>query len=131
MTRRRNTIFYKNSVNTPSPTTSKKRRCIREAISSPSILTFTLRYERILNRMYRTLTPHQWQIACELLGWMVCAKRPLRWHEIQAARSINTTDQTFDFTSRKLRSDIRTYCGSLIQELPGQRVQLVHTTAKM
>lgn len=81
--------------------------------------------------MYRTLTPIQWQIACELLGWMVCAKRPLRWHEIQAARSINTMDQTFDFESQKLRSDIQEYCGSLIHVLPGKRVELVHTTAKM
>ena len=81
--------------------------------------------------MYHTLGASEWQIACELLGWMVCAKRSLRWHEIQAARSINTTDQTFDFTSQKLRDDIQTYCGSLIQVLPGERVELVHTTAKM
>jgi len=81
--------------------------------------------------MYRGLKPAQWKVACELLGWMVCAKRPLRWYEIQAAKSINTTDQTFDFTSQKLRSDIRTYCGSLIQVLSGERVTLVHTTAKM
>ena len=111
-----------------------KRMCSRslgEESSSLSILTFILRYERILNRMYRTLEPPAWRIACELLGWMVCAKRPLRWHEIQAARSINTTDQTFDFMNEKLHNDIQEYCGSLIQVLPGERVELVHTTARM
>lgn len=81
--------------------------------------------------MHRSLASAQWKIACELLGWMVCAKRPLRWHEIQAARSINTRDQTFDFMNRRLRSDIQMYCGSLIQVLPGERVELVHTTAKL
>ena len=90
-----------------------------------------LRYERILNRMNRNLQDAQWQIACQLLGWMVCAKRPLRWREIQAARSIDTTDQSFDFTNEKLRSEKRDYCGSLIQVLSGDRVELVHTTAKM
>lgn len=81
--------------------------------------------------MYRNLEPIEWRTACELLGLVVCAKRQLRWHEIQAARSINTTDQTFDFMNRKLLSDIQAYCGSLIQVLPGGRVELVHTTAKM
>ena len=95
------------------------------------MLTLILRYERILSRMHRALEPRQWRIACDLLGLMVCAKRPLRWHEIQAARSINTTEQTFDFRSQKLRSDIKEYCGSLIQVLPGERVELVHTTAAM
>jgi hypothetical protein len=81
--------------------------------------------------MYRSLKPNQWKIACELLGWMVCAKRHLKWHEIQAARSIDTTARTFNFTNMKLRNDIQVFCGSLIQVLPGERVELVHTTAKM
>ena len=81
--------------------------------------------------MKRSLEPPQWSIACKLLGWMVCAKRPLKWCEIQAAVSINPTDQSFEFEERKLRSNIQEYCGSLIQVLPGDRVELVHTTAKM
>lgn len=104
---------------------------ISERQTSLSTLTIPFRYKRILNRMSRTLEPEQWRIACQLLGWMVCAKRPLRWHEIQAARSINTKAQTFDFQGRKLRNDIQVYCGSLIQILPGGRVELIHTTAKM
>jgi len=91
----------------------------------------TFRYNRIVNRLSRTLQREQWKIARELLGWMVCAKRPLRWREIQAARSINTTEQTFEFQDYELRSNIQVYCGSLIQVLDKDRVELIHTTAKM
>lgn len=62
---------------------------------------------------------------------MVCAKRPLNWREIQAAISLNPEYETFDFDKRKLRSDIQDYGGSLIQVLSGDRVELVHATAKM
>jgi hypothetical protein len=88
-------------------------------------------YERIICRMKRSLHDAQWKIACKLLGWMVCAKRPLKWREIQAAVSINPDNQSMEFNKRKLRSHIQDYCGSLIQVLPGDRVELVHTTAKM
>ena len=91
----------------------------------------TFRYNRIVNRLSHTLQPEQWKIARELLGWMVCAKRPLRWREIQAARSINTMEQTFEFQDNELRNNIQVYCGSLIQVLDKDRVELIHTTAKM
>lgn len=73
----------------------------------------------------------KWDIVRKLLGWMVCAKRPLKWREIQAAVSIDPDEQTVDFDSRSLRSSVEEYCGSLIQVLSGDRVELVHTTAKM
>lgn len=91
---------------------------------------FTLRYERIIRRMKKHLRDTQWTVALKLLGWMVCAKRPLNWREIQAAVSIDLENQTIDFDKRKLRSNIQDYCGSLIQVLPGDRIELVHTTAK-
>jgi hypothetical protein len=62
---------------------------------------------------------------------VVCAKRPLKWKEIQAAVSINPDEQSIDWQKQKLRSDIHEYCGSLIEVLPGERVELIHTTAKM
>ena len=65
------------------------------------------------------------------MGWMVCAKRPLRWREIQAAVSMDAENQTFDFDKRKLRNSIQHYCASLIQVLPGDRAELVHATARM
>jgi len=61
---------------------------------------------------------------------MVCAKRPLKWHEIQGAVSIDPEDQSIAFDERKLRRHIHDLCGSLIQALPGDRVEFVHNTAK-
>jgi hypothetical protein len=44
--------------------------------------------------------------------------------------SINQTDQGVDFEQRQLRTHAKDICGSLIDVLPGDRVQLVHGTAK-
>jgi len=88
-------------------------------------------YDRIVDRMKRNLTELQWNIGRKLLGWMVCAKRPLRWREIQAAISMNFESQSIEFDKKKLRSQIQVYCGSLILVLPGDRVELVHATARM
>lgn len=88
-------------------------------------------YERILSRIAQNLKPAEWKVARELLGWMICARRPLKWHEIQGAVSTDLVAQTVDFENRKLRLDIRELCGSLIQELPGYRLELVHSTAKL
>lgn len=81
--------------------------------------------------MKRNLKPVQWSIAQKLLGWMICAKRPLKWREIQAAISMNPESQKIEFDRRKLRSEIQEYCGSLVKVFAGDRVELVHTTAKM
>jgi len=62
---------------------------------------------------------------------MVCAKRPLKWREIQAAVSVNADEQTIDFDQGMIRGSVEDYCGSLIRVLSGDRVELVHTTAKM
>ena len=52
------------------------------------------------------------------------------WHEIQAAISTDTKTQTVDFETRRLRVHIQDLCGSLVDILPGDRVELVHWTAK-
>jgi hypothetical protein len=69
--------------------------------------------------------------ALTLLGWVVTAKRPLTWLEIQGAVSIDTEDQTVDFEDRSLVVDIGALCGSLVERLPGDRIELVHTSARM
>jgi hypothetical protein len=61
---------------------------------------------------------------------MTCAKRPLRWREIQAAASIEPDSQELRFDDQKFRFDIADLCGSLVHELPGKRLTLVHNTAK-
>ena len=70
-------------------------------------------------------------IAKRLLGWVVCAKRPLKWHEIQGAISIDLKEESVEFDARRLRVNARELCGSLLQIRPGDRVDLVHRTARM
>jgi hypothetical protein len=69
--------------------------------------------------------------ALTLLGWVVTAKRPLTWPEIQGAVSIDIEDQMVDFEERSLVVDIGALCGSLVERLPGDRIELVHTSARM
>jgi len=88
-------------------------------------------YERIVSRIAQNPNLAMWEMARELLGWMICARRPLKWYEIQGAISTDLVAQTVDFENRKLRLDIRELCGSLIQVLPGNRLELVHSTAKL
>jgi L-amino acid N-acyltransferase YncA len=88
------------------------------------------RYERIITRIATIPNAKERAVAQKLLGWMVCAKRPLKWHEIQGAISTDTVHQTIHFDERRLRIHVRDLCGSLIDVLPGDRVELVHWTAK-
>ena len=83
-----------------------------------------------MRRIKRDTNDSEWKIAQQLLGWMVCARRPLKWPEIQGAVSMDPEEQTINFDDRQLRIHIKDLCGSLIQILPGDRVELVHGTAK-
>ena len=58
------------------------------------------------------------------------ARRPLKWHEIQAAISTDISDQSVDFAERKSRVHVREICGSLINLISDDRIELVHSTAK-
>jgi len=64
-----------------------------------------------------------------ILGWVVCAKRPLEIHEIQGAVSIDLEGKTVDFGGRRLRDDVKELCGCLVDVRDG-KLELVHTTAK-
>lgn len=82
-----------------------------------------------MERIYFNENISEREQAQRLLGWLVSAKRPLKWHEIQGALSINVEYQTVDF-KQSLVMDIEVLCGSLVERLPGDRIELVHSTAK-
>lgn len=88
-------------------------------------------YGRIVTRILQNPKDAERKWAQKLLGWVVCARRPLKWHEIQGAVSIDLKDQTVEFEDRHLRFHVKDVCGSLIDILPGDRVALVHSTAEM
>jgi hypothetical protein len=83
-----------------------------------------------VTRIYQNPNEGERETARSLLGLIVAAKRPLKWHEIQGAVSIHIEEHVVDFDNRRLFTHVSDLCGSLIDVLPGDRVQLVHSTAK-
>jgi hypothetical protein len=88
-------------------------------------------YGRIVERIQKNENVAERDQALTLLGWVVTAKRPLTWPEIQGAVSINVEDQSVDFEDRSLVVDIGVLCGSLVERLPGDRIELIHRSARM
>ncbi|RDL38798.1 uncharacterized protein BP5553_03138 [Venustampulla echinocandica] len=88
-------------------------------------------YGRIVERIEKNQNLDERNQALTLLGWVVTAKRPLTWPEIQGAISIDTEQQIVDFEQRSLVVDIGELCGSLVERLAGNRIELIHTTAKI
>jgi hypothetical protein len=68
--------------------------------------------------------------AIMLLSWLVCAKRPLRFHEIQTMKSINLSQRTIEFERRRFRVHPKDLCESLVDVRPDGSIELVHLTAK-
>ncbi|WYZ39760.1 hypothetical protein EsH8_IV_000101 [Colletotrichum jinshuiense] len=91
-------------------------------------------YDKLLGTLKDNLTresPAHWEKAKLLLGWLVCAHRPLKWHEIQAILAFDPVNQVVDFDLRMIRSDnISDLLGSLVQVLPGDNIRLIHSSAK-
>lgn len=71
-----------------------------------------------------------WAMARRLLGWLMCAKRPLRLHEMQAILSYDPDLQDINFDDRMLRDHVTVYLGSLIQILDKGHISLIHSTAR-
>lgn len=88
-----------------------------------------VRYARIVDRIFKD--PSVKEDAARLLGWLVCAQRPLKWHEIQGAISIDLEAQDVDFEERGLRVDSKDLCSSLVEKGIDGSVELVHLTAKL
>lgn len=66
----------------------------------------------------------------QLLGWLICAHRPLKLHEMDAILSFDPDREVVDFDLNKLRTDVTDLLGSLVQVLPGDNIRLIHSTAK-
>ncbi|KAK4043437.1 hypothetical protein C8A01DRAFT_43566 [Parachaetomium inaequale] len=71
-----------------------------------------------------------WQMAKLLLGWLVCAKRPLKWHEMQSILSYDPDNQRVDFDNKMLRQNAKKYLGSLVHVLDGDHIRIIHSTAR-
>ncbi|KAM6519204.1 hypothetical protein FALCPG4_012851 [Fusarium falciforme] len=92
-------------------------------------------YEMLLGNLEKTIKRQPggtrvWEKSKLLLGWLVCAKRPLKWHEMQAILSFDAQEATVDFDNLMLKDDVRRYLGSIVHVLDGDHVRLIHTTAR-
>lgn len=65
-----------------------------------------------------------------LFGWLVCAKRPLRWYEIQCAKAIDPDNQKVDLNRKRFLITAKELCGSLIEDHHDGTIQFVHMTAR-
>jgi hypothetical protein len=87
-------------------------------------------YERITDRVLKNGPRTHSKQASQLLSWLICAKRPLRWYEIQGAISIDFESGDVCWERRRLLVDAKELCGSLVEIGPSQTVELVHQTAR-
>ncbi|KAF5687056.1 early growth response 1-B [Fusarium circinatum] len=92
-------------------------------------------YERLLDGVRNRLAKltggnERWEKSKLLFGWLVCAKRPLRWHEIQAITCFKPEQLNIDFENNMLRHDMEKYLGSIVRVLDGGQIHLIHSTAR-
>ncbi|BCS05869.1 hypothetical protein ALUC_10250S [Aspergillus luchuensis] len=86
-------------------------------------------YERILDRVHEARHPNTIRRIDEILGWIVCARRPLRWEEIQTAVCIDLEERSFDDRRRLVESPKEMF-HSLVVYHSNTTVELVHGTAR-
>ncbi|CAM1506219.1 Fc.00g058600.m01.CDS01 [Cosmosporella sp. VM-42] len=89
-------------------------------------------YETIIARLRRDLHPRAWSEARKIFGWLACAKRLLKLHELQVALTMVNDEgyiQLGDHSGR-LCEDFREVCGSLIQVVGQNSIEFVHQTAR-
>ncbi|RYP46658.1 hypothetical protein DL768_007171 [Monosporascus sp. mg162] len=91
-------------------------------------------YARIMLRLFNRETPNKRDsrraASLFILKWLVCAKRTVKWREIQAAKAVDIDSQTVDMERRRFRQDCKDLCGSMVEMFDDGSVDLVHTTAK-
>lgn len=114
------------------PTKEKLKEKMKEDMAPKELSQIYEKLLGIVRAELLSLTEGQahWDMAKQLLGWLVCAKRPLRWHEMQSILSYNPDQQKVDFDNRMLRQDANKYLGSLVQVLDGGHFRIVHSTAR-
>lgn len=65
-----------------------------------------------------------------IFGWLVCAKRPLKWHEIQCIQAIDPNEDELGLEKRRFVDDAKTFCGSLVEDHHDGTIRFVHLTAR-
>lgn len=84
-----------------------------------------------MDRIVQKASPATMDDISWLLGCLVCAKRSLKWHEIQILKSINLDKRSAEVEWDRFRVTAKDLCGSLVEIQPDGTLELVHVTAKM
>ncbi|KAI1330306.1 WD40 repeat-like protein [Xylariaceae sp. FL0255] len=71
-------------------------------------------YERVAVRILEKSSTAERQDALNILAWVICAKRLLRWREIQSLFCIDPVIGVVDYEKRRLRVTCKDICGSLV-----------------
>ncbi|CAO2653806.1 Nn.00g032170.m01.CDS01 [Neocucurbitaria sp. VM-36] len=87
-------------------------------------------YRRILERIQAGATPQRWKEVMLVLGWLVCAKRPLKWHEIQCLKALNMEKECVDYNREKFLISPEELLDSLVVRREDGTVQFVHLSAR-
>ncbi|KAI9685458.1 MAG: hypothetical protein M1822_004589 [Bathelium mastoideum] len=87
-------------------------------------------YGRIVRHLFDNSAEKRNGHVRRLLGWVVCAKRPMKWQEIQGAISIDLENEEISWDKRKFRENPKELCGSLVEVRDDGSIELVHSTAR-
>ncbi|KAI1740463.1 WD40 repeat-like protein [Xylaria scruposa] len=95
-------------------------------------------YERVAKRIFEMSPLAECEDAKKILGWIICARRLLRWREIQSLFCIDPIKGDVDYEERRLRVTCKELCGSLIDihhasdttTGPEDVIKIVHETAR-
>ncbi|TRX90263.1 hypothetical protein FHL15_008808 [Xylaria flabelliformis] len=87
-------------------------------------------YTRILERVFETRNGTSVAAIRQVLGWITCARRPLKWAEVQGAVCVDFDNQVVDH-ERMLSDSPKDLFASLIEIKEDDTVELVHETARV
>lgn len=88
------------------------------------------RYDRIMVRLFEKASSKEKEASRAIFRWLLYAKRPLKWHEIQAAQAIDLDGQCVEWERRRFRVEPKDLCGSLVDLSRDGRVDFMHSTAR-
>jgi hypothetical protein len=84
-----------------------------------------------MSRIARDSTPQAMSDIRMFLGWLVCAKRSLKWHEIQGMKSIDLDGRSVMYEQWRFSKGPKDLCGSLVEVKSDGTVELIHLSVKL
>ncbi|ETS77389.1 hypothetical protein PFICI_11263 [Pestalotiopsis fici W106-1] len=87
-------------------------------------------YRRIMVRINEQAVPEAREDSLRLLRWLVCAKRPLKWHEIQVMNSVNRDERRIAFERQSFIKHPKDLLASLVEKRSDGSLDFCHLSVK-